>query len=281
MNRWSTAIVLSAFGLLSACKDDPTQSEQYKGLSTEKATVDAALAERDSSLNVLFGSFNRISENLRTIREKQGMIGGVKVEGEPSQDMEQRILGDLQQIDELLSENKALIAKLRKETKANAGAIAALQRTVEELERTVAEKDAEIGGLKEQLASANSSLATLMEMYRDKEQQANMQRNELNTAHYVIGTAKELKEKGIVTKEGGLAGIGATKKLNADALGDGHFKQIDITQTLELPIASKKARLLTTHPQGSYRFEGEVEKLVITDPQAFWSASKYLVVMAD
>ena len=281
MNRWSTAIVLSAFGLLSACKDDPTQSEPYKGLSTEKATVDAALAERDSSLNVLFGSFNRISENLRTIRAKQGMIGGVKVEGEPSQDMEQRILGDLQQIDELLSENKALIAKLRKETKANAGAIAALQRTVEELERTVAEKDAEIGGLKEQLASANSSLATLMEMYRDKEQQANMQRNELNTAHYVIGTAKELKEKGIVTKEGGLAGIGATKKLNADALGDGHFKQIDITQTLELPIASKKARLLTTHPQGSYRFEGEVEKLVITDPQAFWSASKYLVVMAD
>ncbi|MCC6400735.1 MAG: hypothetical protein IT227_08225, partial [Flavobacteriales bacterium] len=105
MNRWSTAIILSAFGLLSACKDDPTQSEQYKGLSSEKATVDAALAERDSSLNVLFGSFNRISENLRTIREKQGMIGEVKVEGEPSQDMEQRILGDLQQIDELLSEN--------------------------------------------------------------------------------------------------------------------------------------------------------------------------------
>ncbi|MBL8010653.1 MAG: hypothetical protein JNJ64_08600 [Flavobacteriales bacterium] len=281
MNRWSTALILTTLGLLTACKDDPTQSEEYKGLATDKATVDAALAERDSSLNVLFGSFNRISENLRTIREKQGMIGGVKAEGEPDQDMEQRIVGDLQQIDELLSENKALIAKLRKEAKANAGAIAALQRTVEELERAVAEKDAEIGGLKEQLASANSSLATLMEMYRDKEQQANMQRNELNTAHYVIGTAKELKEKGIVTKEGGLAGIGATKKLNADALGDGHFKAIDITQTLELPIAAKKARLLTTHPQGSYRFEGEVEKLVITDPQAFWSASKYLVVMAD
>ncbi|MBK9276148.1 MAG: hypothetical protein IPM49_16630 [Flavobacteriales bacterium] len=281
MNRLSSALILSAFVLATACKDDPTQSDQYKGLATEKATVDAALAERDSSLNVLFGSFNRISENLRTIREKQGLIGDVKVEGEPSQDMEQRIVSDLQQIDELLSENKMLIAKLRKEAKANAGAIAALQRTVEELERTVAEKDAEIGGLKEQLASANSSLATLMEMYRDKEQQANMQRNELNTAHYVIGTAKELKEKGIVTKEGGLAGIGATKKLNADALGDGHFKQIDITQTLEVPIAAKKARLLTTHPQGSYRFEGEVDKLVITDPQAFWSASKYLVVMAD
>lgn len=281
MTRWSTAVILTALGLFTACKEDPTQSEQYKGLATEKATVDAALAERDSSLNVLFGSFNRISENLRTIREKQGLIGDVKVEGEPSQDMEQRIVSDLQQIDELLSENKVLIAKLRKEAKANAGAIAALQRTVEELERTVAEKDAEIGGLKEQLASANSSLATLMEMYRDKEQQANMQRNELNTAHYVIGTAKELKEKGIVTKEGGLAGIGASRKLNADALGDGHFKQIDITQTLELPIAAKKARLLTTHPQGSYRFEGEVDKLIISDPQAFWSASKYLVVMAD
>ncbi len=272
---------LLATALLTACKEDPAQSEQYKELATEKASVDDALAQRDSSLNVLFGSFNRISENLRSIREKQGAIGAVRTEGEPDQDMEQRIMADLQQIDELLSENKTLIARLRKEAKANAGAIAALERTVEELERTVAEKDAEIGGLKEQLASANSSLATLMEMYRDKEQQANLQRNELNTAHYVIGSAKELKEKGIVTKEGGLAGLGATRKLNAEALGDGHFKTIDITRTLELPIAGKKVRLLTTHPQGSYRLEGEVEKLVITDPQRFWSASKYLVVQVD
>ncbi len=278
----SIALLLATPFLLAACEEpDPTASAEYKGLATEKADVDAALAERDSSLNVLFGSFNRISDNLRTIREKQGLIGKLKQEGEPSEDMEQRIMADLQAIDALLTENKELIARMRKDAKASAGAIEALKRTVDELERTVAEQDTEIGSLKEQLASANSSLASLIDMYRDKEQVVENQRTELNTGFYVIGSTKELKANGIVTQEGGLAGIGAVKKLNPGALGDGYFKRIDITQTLEMPILAKKARLLTTHPPGSYRLDGGADKLVITDPKAFWGASKYLVVITD
>ena len=43
---------------------------------------------------------------------------------------------------------------------------------------------------------------------------------------------------------------------------------------------AKKAKLATNHPAGSYRLEG-ADKLVITDPNAFWSLSKYLVIIAE
>jgi hypothetical protein len=96
-----------------------------------------------------------------------------------------------------------------------------------------------------------------------------------------VGTSKELKDNKVITKEGGVIGIGSTKKINTSDLNLSYFKEIDITQQSEIPINGKKAKLATSHPAGSYRFEGEVEKLVIVDPAQFWSVSKYLVVVVD
>jgi len=121
----------------------------------------------------------------------------------------------------------------------------------------------------------------LIDMYRDKSQLADMQRNEMNSAFYAIGTSKELKTKGVLTKEGGVAGIGGVNKLNTAALPTDYFTAADITNTNEIAIGAKKATLATSHPEGSYRFENGAEKLVITDPTKFWSISKYLVVVVD
>ena len=45
---------------------------------------------------------------------------------------------------------------------------------------------------------------------------------------------------------------------------------------------SKSAKLLTTHPSSSYALVRDANKqytLRITNPQIFWSTSKYLVVL--
>ncbi|MBL7939149.1 MAG: hypothetical protein JNL43_07310 [Flavobacteriales bacterium] len=268
--------------LLQACTpEDPKTSEPYRQLEEDQRRTEAIVAEKDSTINSLFGTFNRISENLRTIRSKQGGLVAPTAGAETSEDVEQRIMGDIEEIDVLLAENKELIAKLRKQAKASATNIAELERTVADLEKTIADKDVEIAGLKEQLASTNSSLATLIDMYRDKSQVADMQRNEMNTAYYAVGTAKELKEKGVLSKEGGVAGIGGVNKLNTADMPKDYFKIIDITATPEIVLGGKKAKLSTAHPEGSYRIEGGGAKLVITDPEKFWSISKYLVVVVD
>lgn len=264
---------------LNACAPDPKTTEPYVQLEADQRQAVQTVAERDSTINELFGTFNRISDNLRTIRSKQGgLVAPSAVE--TGADMEQRIMDDLAQIDALLAENKELIAKLRKQAKGSAQRIGELERTIVELESTIVSKNAEIDTLKEQLASTNSSLATLIDMYRDKSQLADMQRGEMNAAHYMIGTAKELKEKGVLTKEGGVVGIGGVNKLNMAALPKDQFTVVDLTATPEIIIGGKKAQLATSHPDGSYRLEGGA-KLVITDAEKFWSVSKYLVVVVE
>ena len=271
---------LLASALLIACQSDPTETPQYQQLREDAERGSATVAARDSTINELFGTMNRISENLRMIRSKQGQML-VKPEGEEQPDMEQRIMDDIANIDGLLAENKELLAKMRKQAKASGAAIGELEKTIAGLEQSLTEKDAEIGDLKEQLSSTNASLATLIDMYRDKSQLSDMQRYEMNTAWYAVGSAKELRANGVLAKEGGVAGIGSVNKLNTENMPKDYFTQVDVTRTLEIPVMAKKAKLATSHPAGSYRWEGEGEKLVITDPNAFWSVSKYLVVISE
>ncbi len=276
---------LCGITLLWACKEDPTQSEQYKQLEQERQTVAAESGLKDSTINNLFGTINNISENLRAIKEKQGILGKNEQGGvETGPDAEKRIAADLYMIDSLLSENKKLIARMRNNAKANKTKLSELEKTITTLEQTIAERDTEIASLKEQLTSTNASLASMIQMYQDKDQLATTQRAELNKAFYCVGTAKELKENGVVTKEGGFVGIGKSTKLNTQGMNMQYFKQVDVTQMLDVPVNAKKAKLITSHPAGSYKMdavEGRTEKLVITDPNAFWSVSKYLVIQAD
>ena len=94
----------------------------------------------------------------------------------------------------------------------------------------------------------------------------------MNTAWFVFGTKKELKEQRIIED-----GEVLRSNFNQD-----YFTKIDIRVDKEIKLYSRSAKLLTSHPASSYRLEQDANKqyvLRITDPQSFWSTSKYLVVL--
>lgn len=277
----TSIITLLLATALAACTSEPTTDPRVTQLEEDGQRLNAKVSSQDSTINDLFGTLNQISENLRTIRSKQGQLVSPETGIENGVSPEDRIMGDIASIDSLLTANRSLIDKLRKQARSNTNAIAELERTVADLEQGLKEKDAEIATLKEQLSSTNSSLATLIEMYRDKSQLSDMQRNELNTAFYAVGTSKELRENGVLTKEGGVVGLGGVNKLNTADLKKDYFTQIDIMRTQEIALAAKKAKLVTTHPEGSYKLDLTDGKLVITDANKFWSISKYLVVVVE
>jgi hypothetical protein len=103
----------------------------------------------------------------------------------------------------------------------------------------------------------------------------------MNKAFFALGTFKQLKAKGLLTKEGGFIGLGKTKTIAA-SFPDSSFKQIDITVLKSIPVNSKSARLISEHPANSYQFirdkDKKIESLEITDPAQFWKISKYAVV---
>lgn len=275
--------LIGSFVLLQACSEDPTQSDQYKQLQEDRGSLMNENSLKDSTINEMFGAFNRVTENLRAIREKQGLLSGKRGGIESGTTMEDNIVADLRAIDSLLSANKRIVAELRRTAGAEKGKLNEMQKAVLALEESLSEKDVEIVALKEQLTSTNASLASMIDMYKDQEQLASNQQAELRTAYYTVGSQKELREHGVLSRSGGVAGIGRVSKLNTDGAGSDHFKKIDIGQVTTIPIGARKATLVTSHPEGSFRFAGtdNVEKLEILDAAKFWSVSKYLVVQTD
>jgi len=132
-------------------------------------------------------------------------------------------------------------------------------------------KDVQIGELTEQVTDLNSNITTLQEETSKKTQTITSQDKQLNTAWFVFGTKKELKEQRIYDDG----------KVLQNNFNREYFTKIDIRVDKEIKLMSRDAKLLTNHPAGTYTLQRDANKqyvLRITNPQQFWSTSKYLVV---
>ena len=162
-----------------------------------------------------------------------------------------------------------------------------LKRLISSLNQQITDKNTEIQNLNLELESLNIEVKdltdALVEVSTENEVQSEIieeQQDELETAYYVVGSAKELKEHKIITKEGGFIGIGKNSKLDND-FDKSYFTEINTASFNKIAIYSKKVKIITTHPKNTYELEGNEEKidnLIIKDSKAFWSVSKYLVI---
>jgi hypothetical protein len=257
-------------------------------MDTQKNSFTEKLTSRDSSIGEWVTTFGEIEKNIALIKEKEHIISTNSSTGELSRNNKQQILEDIKYINTLLEQNKKKIASLNNQLSKSGGTIKGLQSTITGLEASVKQSETDIADLKatlltkkfeiEQLSTEKVELqGTIVQ----KDEKINTQTYEMNKAFVASGTYKQLKAKGLLTKEGGFIGLGKTKTLAAN-LQDSSFKQIDITVTKSIPLNSKSAKLISEHPANSYQMildkDKKVESIEITDPAQFWKISKYAVV---
>jgi hypothetical protein len=242
------------------------------------------LAMKDSAINQSIRMFNEIEQNLSEIAQKQGLIrlDPNNSDAELSGDKKSKIIEEITAINTLLQENKEKVNVLRGKLKKADVKIGELEKMLERLIKDVDQKEKTIAELREELARYDIAMDELTATLNQKDEVIAEKEDELNTAYYVIGSSKELKEQGIITKSGGFIGIGKIKKLREDFNKD-YFTQVDITKTKEITLGNKKVDILTTHPKTAYKLKGDkvIEKLEITNPKEFWSVSKYLVLVVE
>lgn len=273
--------------LLFSCKD-----REKAELKAKNDSLQMQVTKRDSTVNSFFESFNDIQTNLDSIKQKEKIIT-VSATGnanEMATTQKDKINNDIQLIDELMLKNKEKIAHLNRLMKSSHMRISHFQKMIANLTKQIEEKDKEINELKEQLAKLNfqvgtltSNVDSLQAANKNKEEVIGQKTTALNTAYYAYGTKKELIANRIIAKEGGFLGMGKSERL-LDNFNKSYFTKIDITKTSSIALYGKKARLLTSHPSSSYRFEssnGKVDKLIILDANEFWSTSKYLVIVIE
>ena len=275
-------MVCCAALLMTGCKDGKNAPEQASVQQTD--SLNDVIAQKDSEINEMMGTLNDIEEGFRLINEAENRVALLK-NGEGA-NKRQNLKENIQFIAERMKQNRELIAKLQKQLDSSTLKGGQLKKTIENLTAQLTEKDKQLVALREELdkkdihiseldetiGNLNTNVSNLSADNKQKAETINTQDKQLNTAWYVFGTKKELKGQHIL--EGG-------KVMNGN-FNKNYFTKVDIRNTTEIKLYSKSAKLLTAHPASSYSLTRDASKqyvLRITNPQIFWSTSKYLVVL--
>lgn len=268
--------------LLGACtgkKSSPDLANMEQNDSLQRI-----IAQRDSEINDMMSTLNEIQEGLSAINQAENRLS-IAREGEGANKTAQ-IKENIKFIANTMARNRELMKRLQQQLRESRFNGDELRKTIsnltqqlddkaQELQRLRAEldaKDIHIAELDEKIDNLNDNVENLQTDAQQKAQTISNQDKQLNTAWFVFGTKKELKEQHIM--ENG--------KVLQSNFNKNYFAKIDIRIDKEIKFYSKSARILTMHPSGSYTLTPDVNKqyvLRITNPQLFWSTSKYLVVL--
>jgi len=262
--------------------------KEIKQLKEDNLQLTNEANQKEVAINDFVASLNSIEENLDIIKEKEKIV---LVNSEnPDKSQKQKISSTLSSINNILEQNRLKIAELDKKLKNSWYKNSKLRKLTTRLKTDIAKKEADIIILKEQIAdldikveglttdveNLNTTVTDLTAQNVESAKLIEEKTDNLNTAYYLVGTGSELKLKNVISKKGGIIGIGSATVLNEN-FDTKEFKQIDIRETVLIPITGEKVELVTSHPVNSFKFE-EGKGLAIIDAEQFWKSSKYLVV---
>ena len=288
-----TTAVISFFLIVTAgivfyylLKDQ--KENQLAMMESQRNTFTEQLLDRDSLINEWVLTFDEIEKDMNVIKEKENIITLESSDREFSKDRKEQILKDIEYINTLLDQNKKKIASLNAQLKNSGGTIKSLQVKIAELEASMIQRENDIAELKTalvekdfEIGQLNTRMTDLQTTIAQNDEKIISQTDEMNKAFLASGTYKSLKEKGLVSKEGGFLGLGKKESLLED-FADSSFAQINITDTRTIPVNSKVAKLITEHPSSSYELirdnDNKIAYIEITDPDQFWKISRYAVV---
>ncbi len=277
-------LILMAMGLLILTGCNQKSKEKDTAMIQKVDSLNRVIEQKDHEVNEMITTLNDIEEGFRAINEAERRVT-IAQNGEGSMASE-RIRENMQFISQRMQQNRELINKLRNQLRLSSLKGDQLRRTIENLSRQMEEKDGQlallraeleskdlqIGELNTQISDLSASVSTLTEESTKKSETISDQDKLLHMAWFVFGTKKELKKQHIIED-----GEVLRSNFNRD-----YFTKIDIRVDKEIRLYSRSAKVLTAHPSSSYQLVRDANKqytLRITNPELFWSTSKYLVVV--
>ena len=277
-------IIAAGILMMSACGNQ-NQNESDMRLQQQVDSLQTIVDNKDSELNDIIVTMTEVQNGIRRIAEAEGRV--TVADGNQENVSSRAIIRDnMEYICEAMQQNRELVAQLREKLNASRfkadklkNLVDGLQSQVEsqnqriqELQASLVEKDSTILAQTMRIDSLSQNVASLTESARENDGTMVRQEKQINNAWFVFGTKAELKEQGILKGGEVLKDAGFNKD---------YFTEIDIRQVKNIKTYSKSARLLTTHPDGSYMLAKDANgyyELHISNPSRFWSVSKYLVM---
>ncbi len=286
--RWLFIVCCSVW--LFGCDNGKEQlRQQVAQLQGEQTSLQQSLADRDKYLDEVLRGINDVYADLEKARVKEGKL----VERAGSADMparltdaatRQTLLNNIGEIGTALKANRKRIAELETKMKGYRGELASLNKMVDNLKQTLQEREQSIAMLDSTVRGLQTSVAEQTKTITEKDGIIDQQQKTMNTAYLIIGTRKELRDKGIITDEGGfLWGLLGSTTVMANGVNRSLFTPIDKTKDQSVSVQGKIDEVLPHRNEDAFATAQPVENssvLTITRPDEFWQ-DDYLVIVVD
>jgi hypothetical protein len=287
---------IAAFAVLVvSCKDKEAiaRVETLEVKVTEQQALTNQLnSQKDSLIRVVLDADAFLGQMDSAISTVKGMPRNRAAKGDPladqlqaRKDMQARVsalvtrakqtANELAELQRKQSEANAQNAAMREQLADQTSKIESDAQLIVDLGATIERQNVQIASLEARLDSLGSEVKALGARHFK--------------AYYVIGTEKELIDKGIVLKEGGanllVARPGRTlvpaRVLNPDA-----FTAIDQRETtvIQVPDTARRYRLISrqdlANAEVPWRERNELKgPITITKPEEFWAQSRFLILV--
>lgn len=283
--------VFFLFTLIFVCTMSMTSCKLVSGEKYEQE-----VNKNDSLLIVALQQSNEIAElssTMYSISSKLDEINGEISLGNDDNNLvkqRERLMQQLQKVQDKITEKQAELDELQKKYSSVLSSNKELNRTITRLkndienyttkissyEKTVQEQTKKIETLNTDLANTQQTLETKVKENEEQQEVIAAQDQMLNEGFYIIASKSKLKDLGLVD-----GGVFSKARLTRGTFDVSAFTKVDIREVTEIELNSKDAKILSSAPESSYELVKGFDKnlkLVIKDPAAFWSQSKYLVV---
>jgi hypothetical protein len=283
-----SAWILTAMLVSTGCREHGTQ-EQIAAMRRQPQQLIALAAERDSLIREVAANgalmtditseLDRIqvkkastpeSPDLRTtLNDRQYLLSRVKDVAARVKESESRLVASQRRINRLVNVSDSLRAGLT----AYRNTVNDLTAVLEAQRASLVALTAKVNGLQVWNEALQDTVNTLAD------------RN--STAYFVVGTRKELLEKGLVAEEGGRFPIFGKKAIAPSRdIPLREFTSIDTRTIGEIPLprSDRKYRIVSrqnlVHLAGGTDKKGRISGSIrIASAEGFWEPSKYLIVV--
>lgn len=282
-----SAAIMAATLMLASCSG--VSKEQYQQATNTNDSLMMVALQQGNEIYDLQTTLQTVTDQLDQINGQISVSNGEDRKNLTAQ--RESLMQKLNLVQQTILEKQAALEELQKKYSAQLGQNKELKKTIDRLQNEVASYQSEIKSYQEQIVAKDQQIASLSENLTStqvvlEETQAKSEAQQtvidtqdkmLNAGFYIVAPKKSLKEKGLI--EGGLF---TKKRLTTDGFTSAGFTQVDIRELTQIEINDKSPKVMTSHPADSYELVKNADKtttLVIKDQAAFWSNSKYLIVM--
>ncbi|MBR6878313.1 MAG: hypothetical protein IKM95_02890 [Bacteroidales bacterium] len=284
--------IVSVFALVALLGSCAESSKKYKALEAERDSLLVVTSNVTTDFESSLRTINEIEMALQTVREAESIIIMENQEGNNNYAVSQ-----IEAIDRTIKQNKAKIEELEKQL-ADAGSKSKqLNATINRLKKELDDKDALMTTLRNELNASKAQVVELTTKVEDlnknvevltedvdnlsaqsAEQQATIRLQDamMNSVYYIVAPMETLKQYELVTGGGLFKKESVSNVINKNVLN-----VADRRELTTLPLNTKKANILTNHPESSYQItknDDGMLSLVIVDKEAFWNISNYLII---